>query len=420
MLIPAVSVLASITLLPAMLSMLGPRINSLRVMPRRIVEGSDDTSSGFWSWWANVVTRHAALTAAAGLAIVAALLYAGVQLNPSESQAKDMPGGGDAIAGRQALAAAGISAGAFKPFEILVEGRPSASQLTNIARRVARAPGVAGAVAPVAWRTGSAAIVEAIPAADGSSAATKRAISQLEHGLLPALAADSGLQVTLGGIAAEDQDFVHAVYGNFGYVLLFVVLLTYILLARAFRSLILPLKAVILNLVSLGAAYGIIVIIFQWGHGAEAIWNVPSTNSIIPWIPLMIFAFLYGLSMDYEVFIVARMRESYDALGSTRDAVVEGIGRTGRLVTSAALVLVLAFASLASGPIITIKVIATGLAVGILLDATVVRSLLVPALVELFGTANWWLPRWASRALRTSPEPRQAPSSHADKFIGPS
>ena len=123
--------------------------------------------------------------------------------------------------------------------------------------------------------------------------------------------------MTLGGVAAEDQDFVHAVYGNFPYVLLFVVVLTYVLLARAFRSLILPLKAVILNLVSLGAAFGIIVFIFQWGHGSQAIWSVPATNSIIPWIPLMIFAFLYGLSMDYEVFMLTRMREGFDESGST-------------------------------------------------------------------------------------------------------
>ena len=122
---------------------------------------------------------------------------------------------------------------------------------------------------------------------------------------------------SLGGVAPEDRDFVHAVYGNFPYVLLFVVLLTYVLLARAFRSLLLPLKAVILNLVSLGAAYGIIVFIFQQGHGSEAIWGVPATQSIIPWIPLMIFAFLFGLSMDYEVFMLTRMREAYDETGST-------------------------------------------------------------------------------------------------------
>jgi RND superfamily putative drug exporter len=409
MLIPAVSVLASITLLPAMLSVLGPRINSGRVMPKRIVEGSDQ-AGGFWGWWANVVTNRAVVTAAIGLAIVATLLYAGVQLNPSESQAKDMPGGGDAIAGRQALDAAGISAGAFKPFEILVEGKPSGAQLKTITSRVAQTAGVAGAVAPTGWRTHGDALIEAIPAADGSSSAAKHTISRLEHDVLPAAAGQTGLRVTLGGVAAEDQDFVHAVYGNFPYVLLFVVLLTYLLLARAFRSLILPLKAVILNLVSLGAAYGIVVFIFQWGHGAQAIWNVPATNSIIPWIPLMIFAFLYGLSMDYEVFMLTRMREAYDESGDTKQAIIHGLSRTGKLVTSAALVLCLAFFVLSTSPGTDIKQFGIGLSAGILFDATVIRALLVPSIMQLLGRWNWVFPAPVARVLfvRRPPEPAPA------------
>src|SRR5207245_1954431 len=156
-------------------------------------------------------------------------------------------------------------------------------------------------------------------------------------------------------VAAEDRDFVKAVYSNFPYVLGFVVLLTFILLARAFRSLVLPLKAVILNLVSLAAAYGIIVFIFQQGHGSEAIWNVHATQSIIPWIPLMIFAFLYGLSMDYEVFMLSRMREAYDETGDTRHSIALGLARTGKLVTSAALILMFAFFVLSSGPGVDIK-----------------------------------------------------------------
>ena len=177
----------------------------------------------------------------------------------------------------------------------------------------------------------------------------------------------------------------------------FVVLLTFILLARAFRSLVLPLKAVILNLVSLAAAYGIIVFIFQEGHGSEAIWNVHATQSIIPWIPLMIFAFLYGLSMDYEVFMLTRMREAYDETGDTKQAIALGLARTGKLVTSAALVLMFAFFVLSSGPGVDIKQFGIGLAAGIIFDATVIRALLVPALMRLLGRWNWWLPRPAAQ-----------------------
>jgi putative drug exporter of the RND superfamily len=408
MLIPTVSVLASITLLPAMLAVLGTRINRVRVMPRRIVEGSDQ-ASGFWAWWSRIVTRRAPLTAAIGIVIVAALLVPGLQLNPSEAQAKDRPGGGDAIAGREAIASAGISAGALKPFEILVEGNPTPQHLRTIVSRVAATAGVTGAGAPPAWRTARAAVVEAIPDADGATARTKHTISELQHSVLPQLSAQTQSRLTLGGVAAEDQDFVHAVYGNFPYVLLFVVLLTYVLLARAFRSLVLPLKAVVLNLVSLGAAYGIVVFIFQWGHGAEAIWNVPATNSIIPWIPLMIFAFLYGLSMDYEVFMLTRIREEYDAIGNTRDAIALGLSRTGKLVTSAALVLCLAFFVLSTSPGTDVKQFGIGLSAGVIFDATVIRALLVPSLMQLLGRWNWWFPRPVAKLLLAG-EPAPAPA----------
>ncbi len=182
-----------------------------------------------------------------------------------------------------------------------------------------------------------------------------------------------------------------------------IAVLTFLLLARAFRSLLLPLKAVLLNVISVGAAWGVITLVWQQGHGSGALWGIAATHSVDAWIPLMVFAFLFGLSMDYEVFILARMREEFDASGSTDTAVVRGIGRTGRLVTSAALILFLAFASMASAPDTTVKVFATGLAAGIILDATVIRALLVPAVVSLFGRWNWWLPERPARLLRVEP-----------------
>ena len=164
----------------------------------------------------------------------------------------------------------------------------------------------------------------------------------------------------------------------------------------------LPLKAVILNLVSLGAAFGIIVFIFQQGHGSEAIWDVPATHSIIPWIPLMIFAFLFGLSMDYEVFMITRMREAYDETGDTNQAICLGLARTGKLVTSAALVLMFAFFVLSTSPGVDIKQFGIGLAAGIIFDATVIRGLLVPALVRIWAV-ELVAADWAARALRTQP-----------------
>jgi RND superfamily putative drug exporter len=405
MLIPAVSVIAAITLLPALLATLGTRINSVRVLPKRLVD-SGHPEDGLWGRWASLVMRRPVPIAVAGLAIVGALVFYGVQLNPSEAQAKDVPGKGDAIAGRTALADAGISAGVMKPFVVLVENGASREP---IVANLNRTPGVAGAVAPRDWVKGSSSLIEAFPASDGAAKETRATIKRVRAEL-------KGTGGTLGGVAAEDRDFVAAVYGNFPYVLGFVVLLTFVLLARAFRSLVLPLKAVILNLVSLAAAYGIIVFIFQQGHGAQAIWGVHATQAIIPWIPLMIFAFLFGLSMDYEVFMLSRMREAYDETGDTKKAVALGLARTGKLVTSASLVLMFAFFVLSTGPGLDIKQFGIGLAAGIVFDATVIRALLVPALMRLLGEWNWWLPAGAARVLVVR-RPEAVPESPATEPV---
>jgi RND superfamily putative drug exporter len=321
------------------------------------------------------------------------LLFYGVQLNPSRAQAKDMPGSGDAIQGRQALADAGISPGVIKPFVVLVRGGDAQA----VAARVRTVKGIAAAAAPRDWRRGDLSLLEAFPANDSSSKAAQKTIGRVKDAL-PSNA-------SLGGVAPEDHDFVRAVYGNFPYALAFVIILTFLLLARAFRSLVLPLKAVILNLVSLGAAYGIVVFIFQDGHGSHAIWGVNATGSIQSWIPLMVFAFLFGLSMDYEVFMLTRMREAYDETGNTRRAVSLGLARTGKLVTSAALVLMFAFFVLSTSPGVDVKQFGIALAAGIIFDATVIRALLVPSLMQLLGRWNWWLPSWTAKVLRTRPSP---------------
>jgi RND superfamily putative drug exporter len=206
--------------------------------------------------------------------------------------------------------------------------------------------------------------------------------------------------IGVAGAGADQIDFLKAVYGNFPLMLGIIALLTFFLLARAFHSVVLPIKAILLNLITLSATLGFMVLFWQYGHGSQAIFGVHSTGAVTFWVPLMVFAFLFGLSMDYEVFILSRIREEYTRRGSTDSAVVEGIGRTGRLVTSAALILFLAFVALASGPGTDLKTFASALGFGILLDATVVRSMLVPALVSMFGKWNWWMPAWFARVLR--------------------
>jgi putative drug exporter of the RND superfamily len=387
MLIPAVSVVTAITLLPALLATLGTRINSLRVLPKRFVDRGHPEDGG-WGRWARFVLRRPWPVAIVGITIVAVLAGIGTQLNPNESQLKNFPGTGTAIAGRQMLADAGISPGVMKPFDVLVEhgGNPQ-----TVAAKLSKVDGIAGATAPASWRRGSDSIVEAFPAIDGAAPGIQGVINRGNEAL-------RGTEATLAGVPAVDRDFVHAVYGNFPYLLAFVLVLTLILLARAFRSIVLPIKAVLLNLASLAATFGIVVFIFQEGHGSS-LWNITATQAITAWIPLMIFAFLYGLSMDYEVFMLSRMREAYDETGSTNRAIELGLARTGKLVTSAALILMFAFLVLSSSPGFEIKEFAIGLAAGIIFDATVIRALLVPALMRLLGKANWWMPHWTRRAL---------------------
>jgi RND superfamily putative drug exporter len=244
--------------------------------------------------------------------------------------------------------------------------------------------------------------VAVLPVTESSVPAGQATITGLEHALL----GTPGV-LGVGGDGASLIDFDHAVYGKFPLMLTLIAIATFILLARAFRSVLLAAKAVVFNLISLGAAYGVLTWTFQDGHGSSAIFGVPATGAITFWVPLMVFAFLFGLSMDYEVFILSRIREEYDAGGDARAAVVTGLGRTGRLVTGAAAILMLGFVSMSTAPDTDIKILATGLGAGILVDAVVVRCLLVPAMVALFGRANWWFPDWLGRVLRV-PAPATA------------
>ena len=388
MLIPIVSVLAAITLLPAMLAVLGPRINSVRVMPRRLIDHGHP-EAGAWGRWARFVIRHPIPIAAVGIMIVVVLAGLGTRLNPSEAQLKYFPGSGTAIAARDQLAAAGISPGVIKPLDVLVENGGDARL---VAARLRAVPGILGATVPPGWQRGPNTIVEAFPAIDGAAPGIQSIIDRANASL-------DGTDGTLIGTAAVDRDFLHALSGSFPFALALIVLLTLILLTRAFRSVVLAVKAVVLNLLSLAAAFGIVVFVFQQGHGSS-LWGVAADHATTAYIPVVIFAFLYGLSMDYEVFMISRMREAYDETGSTDRAIELGLARTGKLVTSAALILMFAFLVLSSSPGYEVKALAIGLAGGIIFDATVIRAFLLPALMKLLGSWNWWMPEWAGVVLR--------------------
>jgi len=395
LLIPLVSTLVAITLLPVMLAKVGSRLDWPHIR-------TDDKASRAWTRWAEAVSRRRWLAAGAAIAILAALIISATGLTLGDSSPDTIAKSGSAKAGLTDLERSGIGSGALLPTEILSHG----TNPDRVAAAVRRVPGVQGAAAPnsAQWRSHGYAQSLAFTKQDDSTPEGRDAVKRIRTA-----AHAAGPDVRVGGEPAQNIDFIDAVYGSFPLMIALIAVVTFVLLARAFRSLLLPAKAVILNVASVSAAWGVIVLIWQNGHGSNLLWGIDATGSVPSWIPLMVFAFLFGLSMDYEVFILTRMREEYDRTGSTREAVVRGIGRTGRLVTSAALILFLAFVALASGPGTDLKMFATGLAAGILLDATVIRALLVPAAVSLFGRWNWWLPRWPARVLRVEPSrPRLA------------
>ncbi len=393
LLIPLVSVLATITLLPIVLSRWGDRLE----WPHRRTESRPSVA---WMAIARAVVRRRGTAAVLASAVLVALVVAatGMRLGASSGNPNAITHSGAARSGLLELERSGIGAGALTPVEVLAPRADSA----RLSTALARVPGVQGAVAPTgaAWHYGALALIDALPVDTDSSApgrATLRDLRGVAHHL-----SDGGDQVRVGGIMAQNQDFISAVYGGFPLMVALIATITFVLLARAFRSVLLPLKAVVLNMISVAAAWGVVTLVWQDGIGSDAIWGIPASHSIPSWMPIMIFAFLFGLSMDYEVFIVSRIREEYDRTGSTPRAVVGGVGRTGRLVTSAALILFLTFVAMASGPQTELKMLATGLAAGIVIDATLIRAVLVPALVSLLDGWNWWLPPSAARVLRVA------------------
>ena len=390
LLIPLVSVAVALTLLPVLLATIGPKLDR----SKHAKEAA--TKHGRWFAWAAWIVKHRWI--AAGVSIVALLALAlpslGMQLG--SASAESLAGSGPAREGFDNLQDSSLGQGAMAPFEVVVP----AAQADQAATEFAKVDGVVATTAPEEWSAAGTRIVGVIPAADAYSGEGSEILDRVRAVAPP--------EAAVGGSAPENADFVDAVYDNAPLMIGLVLLLTFLLLARALRSLVLPFKAVVLNLLSLAAAIGFMVLVWQEGYGSEAIWGIEATGAIESWLPIMVFAFLFGLSMDYEVFILSRMREEYDRTGSTNEAVIAGLGHTGRLVTSAALILFFAFAALASAPDTVSKVFATSLAAGILIDATLIRGLLVPAVVSLMGKWNWWLPPGPAKLLRTQPSPQPA------------
>jgi RND superfamily putative drug exporter len=389
MLIPVISTLVVLTLLPALLSLVGPRLDWPRIR-------KESNVSRAWSGWARGVIRYRWVAAGTALAALGLAIVPVFGLQVGQAGADSLASNGEAYDGLITLDQGGVGNGVLTPLNLMV--RPGADaqafvaaveQVDGIRMAVAAPPGAGGEVNIV--------VVPERETVDSGSLASVEAVRAAVRDL-PGYDGLAGPGVQIG-------DYKRAVYDNFPAILAVIALVTFVLLVRTFRSILLPLKAVLLNLISVAAVFGLMTWFWQDGNGSAALFGINGTGAINFWLPVVIFAFLFGLSMDYEVFILARMREEYDRTGSTAYAVEHGLGRTGRLVTSAALILFFAFSALAADPATDTKVLSSALGVGILLDATIIRALLVPALVSLFGKYNWWLPVGVAKLLRVEPSP---------------
>ncbi len=411
LLIPLASIAAALTLQPALLSLLGRRVGVSAALGGRNGDG------GFWARLARAIMRRPLVFLAAGSAVLAAAAVPALSLELSPGSFASISGDRPSLVGLRLLRD-GIGAGAIAPTHVVVD---------------TGAPGGAATVATRAAvdRLGDRLVLdpEALIVASGSrppyvdpsrryarvivagrheygEPESRRFVERLRRELVPAAGFPAGTRVVAGGAPPQGVDFLDRAYGAFPWLVLGILVLTFLVLLRAFRSLLLPLKAVLLNLLTTAAVYGLLVAVCQWGVGADIL-GIEQTDQIEGWIPVFLFAVLFGLSMDYEVFMVTRMREVWDETGDNAHAVAAGLERTGRIVTAAALIMAAAFCGFLAGSVTGLKQLGLALALGVLIDATLVRGVLVPALMALLGRFNWWLPAPVARLVRVAPSRRR-------------
>ena len=396
----AVAVLAATTLLPAILGILGQRINSLRVhLPHRFTH---EGGVHGWARWARFVSAHP------WPALIAALVVLGVLAFPIR----------DLALGQQDISSYPKSTTARKAYDLLTEGfgpgfngpllvavrlqapasGPTDPRLQKLGHALATTSGVQSVAPPSLSSDRTAAVMNVISTTAPNTSATRSLVDRLRSTTIPEAVRGEGMQADVGGLTAGYIDLAAAISKKLPLVVVVVIALSFLVLLLAFRSVVIPLKAAAMNLVSVLAAYGVLTAIFHIGRGNHAI-GLSHTIPIVSYVPLMLFAILFGLSMDYEVFLVTQIKEHYDETKDNLGSVVDGLANTGKIITSAALIMFCVFAAFVANGDPTVKQFGVGLATAILIDATIVRCLLVPSLMILMGSANWWLPGWLDRVL---------------------
>ena len=393
------TMLASLTLLPALLGFVGRNLDKFG-LPHRSSEETTSAPSSFWYRWSRLIQKYPWPALIGGLVILLALASPLLAIRLGFGDAGNRKTS-DTTRRAYDLLSQGFGPGFNGPMLVVAyapDGKLDQNVTQRVAQRLGQTPGVGSVSPPIPNQAGDAAILQVFPTTSPQDEKTTDLVRHLRNDVVPHAVDGSSMVVKIGGNVPGALDFSTFTLDHLPIVMGGVLLLSFLLLMVVFRSVVVPLKAVIMNLISIGAAYGVIVAVFQWGWGKEII-GLSKAGPIEAWVPIMLYAIVFGLSMDYEVFLLSRIREEYDRTHNNGLAVADGLAITARVITAAAAIMVCVFLSFVLGDERGIKLFGLGLAVAVFIDATLVRMVLVPAAMELLGDANWWLPSWLNRVL---------------------
>jgi RND superfamily putative drug exporter len=392
------TMIAALTLLPALLAIAGHWVDRLRIpgLGKRTPSTAEDTR---WYRWSRQIQRRPLLAALLSGGLLIVLCIPTLSLRLGSNDAGTDPAG-TTTRNAYDLLAEGFGAGFNGPFSIVASlpSKGDDTALKELSRSLKTEPGVAETTAVILNPAGNTGVFQLYPTTSPQSEKTTELLDHIRGDLIPPLEQRTGAQVHVGGITAIFEDFGNAIAEKLPLFIGVVVLLSALLLMAVFRSILVPLKAVLMNLLSIGAAFGLIVAVFQWGWGASLI-GLDGTGPIISFFPIFLFAIIFGLSMDYEVFLMSRMHEEWENSHDATRSVTRGLALTGRVITAAAAIMCTVFLSFMIGEDRIIKLFGLGLASAVLIDAVIIRSVLVPAIMQLFGERAWWLPAWLDRLL---------------------
>jgi RND superfamily putative drug exporter len=399
------TMLAAVTLLPAVLGFVGNNIDRLGLPHKKRAEG--EVRASFWHRWSRFLQRRPWPAALAGLVILLVLALPVLSMRLAFADNGNRPTS-DTTRRAYDLLVEGFGPGFNGPMILAIDmpgGQADLPTVEQLSQRLNDTRDVAFSTPPQLNDAGNAAIIQVFPSTSPQSEETADLVDRLRDDVIPPATQGTDVEVLVGGLTAGATDYSNYTAERLPLFIGLVLLLSFLLLMTVFRSVLVPLKAVIMNLLSIGAAYGVIVAVFQWGWLKDLV-GVAEAGPVEAWAPMMLFAIVFGLSMDYEVFLLTRMREEYDRTGNNATAVADGLAATARVITAAALIMILVFSAFILGDDRAIKLFGFGLAVAVFLDATIVRLILVPATMEILGDRNWWIPKWLDRILpRVQVEP---------------